>query len=653
VSGLDQLQYLSWLLYLVVFVAVLVRTIRRPTPAHMDMTLFFGATAVVIVVNTLTLRLHVAEQTWFAADLVGATAMTLGYLLLRLVRDFSDVPTWLVRVVEVGLAAAVIAIVFAPKPLPPMVAMLLVTYLVLVIAYDTWSFMRQARRSRGVTRRRMQAAAAGSLFLTLTLVNAGIKVATPSVSDMLDQLGAALGLLSGVCYFIGFAPPTWLRRAWQEPELRNFLSLAATLPRLPDTRAIVCELERAAADALGAPSASIAVWDANARMLQIYVRPPETTMLAANADPGRAVQAVDLPIEDGLWRFDPSSRPVTGRAFLEQRANLVTDAARVDPGNAVAFDQYGARAVLSAPITAGDKRLGVLAIYAPRAPVFANSDLELVQLLADQAAVILESRALIDEASDVRAREEATRLKEDFLSSAAHDLKTPLTGLVTQAQVLQRRAKRNPEAPVDQAGVERLLQQSLRMRDLVLELLDVSRLEQGGLLGERRPVEVAQVARRTIKRNPTWQRVKVTADASQPAVAALDVVRFEQVLTNLIENALKYSPHDAPVHVRVWNEANEVLLSVEDRGIGIPFDDQPLVFDRFHRARNVDDRRFAGMGLGLYIARGIVEQHDGRMWVDSTPGQGSTFFVALPALEPDHTRPDEWSAADEGRLASA
>ncbi|HEY0581257.1 MAG TPA: hypothetical protein VGE94_03685, partial [Chloroflexota bacterium] len=304
-SGLDQLQYLSWLLYLVVFVAVLVRTIRRPTPAHMDMTLFFGATAVVIVVNTLTLRLHVAEQTWFAADLVGATAMTLGYLLLRLVRDFSDVPTWLVRVVEVGLAAAVIAIVFAPKPLPPMVAMLLVTYLVLVIAYDTWGFMRQARRSRGVTRRRMQAAAAGSLFLTLTLVNAGFKVATPSVSDLLDQLGAALGLLSGVCYFIGFAPPTWLRRAWQEPELRNFLSLAATLPRLPDTRGIVGELERAAADALGAPSASIAVWDANARMLQIYVRPPETTMVAANADPARAVQAVDLPIEDGLWRFDP------------------------------------------------------------------------------------------------------------------------------------------------------------------------------------------------------------------------------------------------------------------------------------------------------------------------------------------------------------
>jgi signal transduction histidine kinase len=82
----------------------------------------------------------------------------------------------------------------------------------------------------------------------------------------------------------------------------------------------------------------------------------------------------------------------------------------------------------------------------------------------------------------------------------------------------------------------------------------------------------------------------------------------------------------------VYTEAAEARLSVQDRGIGIPRDDQPLVFDRFHRASNVDDRRFAGMGLGLYIARGIVEQHGGRIWVESTPGKGSIFHVALPAV---------------------
>src|SRR5207244_12703351 len=124
-------------------------------------------------------------------------------------------------------------------------------------------------------------------------------------------------------------------------------------------------------------------------------------------------------------------------------------------------------------------------VVAPRAPVFANSDLELVQLLADQAAVILDSRALIDEAAHVAAREEAARLKEDFLSSAAHDLKTPLTGIVTQAQVLRRRVERDPTAPADRVGLDRLLDQSQRLKNLVLELLDVSRLEQGSLVGER------------------------------------------------------------------------------------------------------------------------------------------------------------------------
>jgi signal transduction histidine kinase len=124
----------------------------------------------------------------------------------------------------------------------------------------------------------------------------------------------------------------------------------------------------------------------------------------------------------------------------------------------------------------------------------------------------------------------------------------------------------------------------------------------------------------------------VDLDAAQPVIATVDPVRFEQVLTNLIENALKYSPHDSRVMVRAWTEAGEARVSVHDRGIGIPAQDQPLVFERFHRARNVDDRRFAGMGLGLYIARAIVIQHGGRIWLHSTPGQGTTFFIAVPAV---------------------
>ena len=232
---------------------------------------------------------------------------------------------------------------------------------------------------------------------------------------------------------------------------------------------------------------------------------------------------------------------------------------------------YGARAILSAPINAGQTRLGVLVVYAPRAPVFANSDLELVQLLADQAAVVLESRALIDEAASVRAREEAARLKEDFLSSAAHDLKTPLTGLVTQAQVLMRRADRDPAAPVDRVGLNRLLEQSLRLKDLVLELLDVSRLDQGSLLGAARATSIcARLLHKLLLRSDSRLEPCDTRSASVSVRAAIDPPRFEQVLTNLIENALKYSPHDSPVRVRLERLADEARISVQDYGIGIP-----------------------------------------------------------------------------------
>jgi len=317
------------------------------------------------------------------------------------------------------------------------------------------------------------------------------------------------------------------------------------------------------------------------------------------------------------------------------------------------FRQYNAGTLLSAPINAASKKLGLLMVYAPRAPVFANSDLELVQLLADQAAVILQSRALIDEAAHVAAREEAARLKEDFLSSAAHDLKTPLTGIVTQAQLLLRRLERDPTAPTDAVGLKRLVEQSQRLRDLVVGLLDVSRLENPGLVDARDELDLRTLVKDALSRAALahGKRVKVEVD-DEPVLVAVDVPRFEQLLINLVENALKYSPHDSRVVVRVWPEGAEARLSVQDRGIGVPTDDQPLVFERFHRARNVDDRRFAGMGLGLYIARGIVEQHGGRIWLESTPGEGSTFFVALPAVAPTLARVDV-QGTPEMNVASA
>jgi signal transduction histidine kinase len=640
VSGLEQIQFLSSTLYVLIFLAVLLRVVRRPTPAHVDMALFFGAAALLIVLGALPTVLGIAPP-WWLGDITGALLMSLAYLLLRLASEFANVPPAIMRASEVGLVLSVVAIVSLDTPMPAPAALGLVAYFVLVIAYDTWVFVTAAIRTRGVTRRRLQALAFGSGSIGVVLVAAGGTVALPSLAWLWTEISALVGLASGVCYFVGFVPPTWLRRAWQEPELRTFLGRAASLPRLPDTYRIVRELELGAAASLGAPSASIGLWDRERRCLCFYYSPPPDGAVLPEFSGSRVLSS------DGtLWEVEPSRNPISGRSFVEQRAQLVLDVERADPHNVSYYRAYHARSALAAPITVGDERLGVLVIYAPRAPFFANSDLELLQLLADQAAVILESRALIDEAARVRAREEATRLKDDFLSSAAHDLKTPLTGLVTQAQLLRRRAERDPLAPVDRVGLDRMLEQSLRLRDLVLELLDVSRLEHGSLIGERSPTDLAELADEIVSReDKTWSRVELARQG--PVMATVDRPRLEQVITNLVENALKYSPDGGAVHLRLRCEADEARIDVFDAGIGIAAEDLPLVFERFHRGRNVDDRRFAGMGLGLYITRGIVEQHGGRIWVESTPGQGSAFHVALPLT----TAPAGTSSASIDRRA--
>jgi signal transduction histidine kinase len=411
-------------------------------------------------------------------------------------------------------------------------------------------------------------------------------------------------LASAVAYVIGFAPPQILRRAWQEPELRAFLRRAASLPRLPDTASIVRALEEGAGSTFGA-RAAIGLYDQERDALRFQ-------------DPHGVLPNEVLPSAFLVWRV-----------FAAQRAEYFPDAARAHPDLARTYRQQGVASLLIAPISAGDRRLGALEVYTDRPPVFSDDDLDLAQLLGDQAAVILESRALIDEAARVRAHEEAGRLKDDFISAAAHDLKTPLTTLMAQAQFLERRAQNDPRAPADIAGIRRIVQEAKRLSSLVVELLDASRLERGRLVGEREPVDLVELAREVATRE-VYRTHKITVFADQPVVGSYDARRIGQVFENLVENAVKYSPEASEVRIGVAQEDGQALIDVSDKGIGIPAADLPQVFERFHRAANVDDRRFAGMGLGLFICRGIVEQHGGRIWVESHVGEGSTFHVALP-----------------------
>ncbi|HEY1014943.1 MAG TPA: ATP-binding protein, partial [Herpetosiphonaceae bacterium] len=319
--------------------------------------------------------------------------------------------------------------------------------------------------------------------------------------------------------------------------------------------------------------------------------------------------------------------------FARQRPLFVADVPHAYPAFAEVALRFGARALLAAPITAGEQRLGVLAVYAPQAPMFAEDDLALVELLASQAAVILESRALIDEAARVQAREEATRLKDDFLSAAAHDLKTPLTALIGRAQLMERRALRNPEAPADLGSIRMVIAETRRLKHLVLDLLDAARAERGSLITRREEVDLTPLARDVCERYAS-ARHQCVVTAEDALVGCFDPLRIGQLFDNLIGNAVKYSPEGGPVRVELWREDGAARLVVADTGIGIPADDLPHIFERFHRGANVDDRRFSGMGLGLYICHGIVEEHGGSISARPNLPHGTQFHVSLPLVAP-------------------
>jgi signal transduction histidine kinase len=600
-SAEQLIQYLSWALFLLVCASVTIQAVRMPRRVTIDIALFFIIPAVIISFGIET-ALGIVQPGPLLNAVNTVLLLAMVYMLLRLVEDFSDVPAWLSYGAPIALALLAVA-AFA-QPLHPLLIALMLIYLIGLLLYAAIAFVRESRRSSGVTRRRMQSVAAGSILLVLVFVFATLRIVLPELNAYWQELSSLAGLAAAVCYFLGFASPRWLRRTWQEPELRAFLGRAARLPRLLDLKAIIAELEAGAATSLGAPNARIGLWDAEAR--KIY-----------------------FPLGDPTYALDPSEPIPAARAFRDQQPAFSANIPREHPEYAELSRKWHLMAVLAAPISAGEKRLGVLVVYAPRAPIFAEDDLALLQLLADQAAVILESRTLLDEATRMHAREEATRLREDFLSAAAHDLKTPLTTLIGKAQLMERLALRNPSAPADLAGLQLLVREGQRLREIVLELLDAARAEQGRLVGQRTAVDLVAVAEEVCARHSV-EHHSCTVESSSPVIGMYDLFRITQLLENLIENGVKYSPQGGDVQLNVWSDAEHAFISVSDQGIGIPAGDLPHIFERFYRAANVDDRHFAGMGLGLFICRGIVEQHGGRIHVSSRPGAGSRFQIELP-----------------------
>ncbi|WNG18726.1 ATP-binding protein [Cystobacter fuscus] len=247
--------------------------------------------------------------------------------------------------------------------------------------------------------------------------------------------------------------------------------------------------------------------------------------------------------------------------------------------------------------------------------------------------VTAERRAQAERERLLHEAEEAIRVRDDFLSIASHELKTPLTPLKLHLQVLRQRAVSGQPFPLQH--VEKALAQVVRLSGLINDLLDTSRIQAGRLELKHEPMPLQHLTREVFAdfRPVSPHHTLEYEEPDETLTIQGDRGRLAQVLVNLLENAIKYSPTGGTIRLTVERYGAQALVSVTDRGIGIPSDQMAHLFERFFRARNAPISGFGGLGLGLYICRDIVERHGGRIWVESEAGAGSTFRFTLPVME--------------------
>ena len=291
------------------------------------------------------------------------------------------------------------------------------------------------------------------------------------------------------------------------------------------------------------------------------------------------------------------------------------------------------RGWLAAPLVGRDGRdIGLVQLFDKEEDEFTDEDEAVLTQLAQLASVAIENNRLYQEAR------EAARAREEFLGIASHELKTPLTSIKAYGQLIQRVLA---QPALDRERLLRLstMQQNqmARFEVLVNDLLDVSRIHQGRLTLRPERLDLREIGRQVLDRfEHAPERVaghRLVLDAPAPVVMVGDPARLDQVLTNLVSNALKYSPEGGETRLQIERRDGAAVVVVSDEGIGIPASAQATLFQPFARAE-ANHRNISGVGLGLYITAEIVKQHGGTIAVRSEPGQGSVFTVRLPLASP-------------------
>lgn len=426
--------------------------------------------------------------------------------------------------------------------------------------------------------------------------------------------------------------------SWTIPQLRTKLGLVASVVGLRQVVALpllrgwdligVIYIFRASEVAFSSNDRAILASFADQAAIAVH----NAGLYQELQDEKQRLDAIIQHAADGVMILDPQCRiqvfnhtleEMTGRRGDQAIGHLCGEvvALRGPQGNDVCRDLCPLRSdrMGESLYTEGDIRQQdgeTITVGITYSPLF-NGQGELVNIIAN--------------VHDITRFREAEEIKSTFISIISHELKTPVSLIKGYAGTLRREDANWDEATLQQS-LAVIEEESDRLNDLIDNLLEASRLQAGGLELSVEEIRLDHLVQRVVEKfRPQTKEHLLVADFPPdfPTVRA-DYDRLEQVLSNLISNAVKYSSQGGTIRVQGWQEGDWVCVAVSDEGIGITKRDQARIFDRFFRAEEVMTSKTKGAGLGLYLVRAIIAAHGGRIWVQSEKGHGSTFVFALP-----------------------
>lgn len=399
-------------------------------------------------------------------------------------------------------------------------------------------------------------------------------------------------------------------------QLARLTEISVTLNSTLERNALLKFIVQTATQVLDCEEASIMLYDEHRGEL----------MFTATSNSTDQLSQIPVPLEGSI----------AGTIFRENRALLIADVEK-DPRH---FAQVGEqinfrpRSLLGVPMLVQNKVVGVLEGLNKRNGTFNQRDAYLLSIIASQAAVAINNARL--HAQIQNAYEELSRvdkIKSDFMAIASHELRTPLGVILGYATFLKEDAQGELST-----HAEMVLNAALKLRSLVEEMTNMNLLRVGTLDLQKSETVFQQLILQTYEEISPMVKAKgqnVNLDLpSQPIKVQVDPLKMQNVFLNLLNNAVRFTPDGGEITIKVFLKNTEVWMQISDTGIGLLATELKKIFQEFYQVEDHMTRRFGGMGLGLAIAKGIVDVHQGRIWAESEGiGMGATFYVVLPNAE--------------------